>query len=334
MGITNSALATLWAKKYVNTLGQAEDATVHLCERIRGSLRFASSQAWAKTEQLLAPQLEKQRLDPDWIDPWQIAEDSRQLFKRAAGSCQTHISPEKFSTDIARVCGQIRQRYSSRDPRLLGFMSMQFHYTGQILLESLSPREQSLFLPYLKVMDDHLYMPLHRCYQAAAALATEDTPPPLRAMQELLPAVTPIAETICADAAHAFPGYHTLGGSLSQVMVRVSSIRDVEMFQIYLGLAVLEGSIRAVQQELFPLCVMLYPPLRVGWDLVRYLLAALEKLLPLYLSSSSYALLAPYLQQVQGMFSTEVFPEADSIWNHHPDVLRFLDMAQQIQSSL
>jgi hypothetical protein len=72
-------LATLWAQKYVDKLrAQAalgELPGAQLADKVKGSLRFASSQAWAKTERLLAAEIPKQRLDPDLIDPWQIAED-------------------------------------------------------------------------------------------------------------------------------------------------------------------------------------------------------------------------------------------------------------------
>ncbi|GAB4215582.1 MAG: hypothetical protein OHK0012_16070 [Synechococcales cyanobacterium] len=330
MGNSAISLASLWAQKYVTNLGAKveDDGSSQLAEKVRGSLRFASSQAWAKTEQLLAKELDRNRLDPELLDPWQIAEDSRQLFKRAAGSLQAHIPPARFSTEIAAICGHIRRRYTRTDPRVLGFMSMQFHFTGQKLLESLSTYEQSQLFPFLKVMDDQLYMPLHRTYLAAAQ-AHEDAPA-LKAMQELLLVVTPVAEAVCAEAAHHFPQYRTDSGSLSNVTVRVSSIRDTEMFLIYLGLCTLEGSISAVQEELFPLCVMLYPPLRVGWNLVRFLLSSLENLLPTYLSQPNYATLAPNLKAIQDMFSLEVFPETDSAWNHHPDVVRWMNAAREL----
>jgi hypothetical protein len=41
------------------------------------------------------------------------------------------------------------------------------------------------------------------------------------------------------------------------------------MFQVYLWVCVLEDTISSGQQELFPLCVMLYPRLNVRWELVQ-----------------------------------------------------------------
>ncbi len=82
-----------------------------------------------------------------------------------------------------------------------------------------------------------------------------------------------------------------------------------------------------MQQELFPLCVMLYPPLKVGWEL-------LDKSLQSRLTPASYAVWLPYLKAVQGMFSLEVFPENDPIWSYHPDVVRFLEPARQLLQEL
>lgn len=337
-GSADCSLAALWAQKYVKEL-QAQGSLIaapntQLAQKVKGSLRFASSQAWAKTEKLLAAEVARHRLDPDLIDPWQIAEDSRQLFEKAAESYQEQLTPERFSAEIAAPCGQLRARYTRPDPRVLGFMSMQFHYTGQLLLQALSAEERSLFYPYLKVMDDHLYMPLQRLYEAAAAHAGQTLSPPLAAMRELLPVTTQVAEFICGEVAQRYSDYRTESGLLTDVEVRISSIRDVEMFQIYLGLCTLEGSVAAVQQELFPLCVMLYPPLKVSWDLVRQMLELLDESLRFYLSAPSYNCVLPYLRAIQDMFSLEVFPEEDPIWSHHPDVVRFMGMARDLLQEL
>ncbi|MFS8886162.1 hypothetical protein [Synechococcus sp. H70.2] len=55
------------------------------------------------------------------IDPWQIAEDSRELFEKAAESWGEGFSPARFSVKIAPLCGQLRARYSEQDPRCWAF---------------------------------------------------------------------------------------------------------------------------------------------------------------------------------------------------------------------
>lgn len=65
---------------------------------------------------------------------------------------------------------------------------MQIHYTGQILLKQIPYSEQQVINSYFKVVDDYLYMPLHRAYEASAQHETSS--PILQAVQQLLPIST------------------------------------------------------------------------------------------------------------------------------------------------
>lgn len=329
-------LEKLWAKKYVGNLAnyawETSASTTtgreQMAEKMLSTLRFASSQAWARTEALLVAELQRHRIHVDLIDPWQIASDSRLLFEKAIESYTNQLRPERFSVVIAPVCGRIRQAYTAKDPRILGFMSMQFHYTGQLLLEKLNAVEQALIVDYFKVMDDHLYMPLHRAYEAAAEHVEGSSA--LVAVQHLLPISTQVAEFICAEVAEQNSTHRCYTGSLNHASVRISSVRDVEMFQIYLCLGALEGNVAAVQQELFPLCVMLYPALNVKWDLVRQMLGLLGWEIQKRLDSADHRTFAPYGKALQEMFSLDVFPESDPIWSNHPDTVRFMNMARDL----
>lgn len=307
------SLANVWAKKYVGGLTDSDemDAVVEMLERpaiaekLASSLRFCSSQAWAKTEKLLFQELQRHRIDPGLIDPWKIAHDAQSLFDKALESYQADRSPEQFSVHIAKPCGQIRQSHTAHDPRVLGFLSMQFHYTSQFLLEELQVGEREGIAKYLKVMDDHLYMPLQRSYEAAGNQPWDSAI--LHAVQQLLPVSTSIAEMIADQVAAINPGYQCYTGSLDHPDVRISSIRDIEMFQIYLCLCVLEGNITAVQEELFPLCVMLYPPLKVHWNLVQQLIFFLHQEVRKRLPFDDYQVFAPSLKMLGEMFSDDIF---------------------------
>lgn len=333
---SEQSLAGIWAKKYVQQLSSGTRPTAvklgegrsQTAEKLGQHLRFCSSRAWAKTESLLFQELQKHGISAELIDPWRIADDSRQLFEQAATNYQAEVTPERFSVIIAPKCGEIRRHYTATDPRILGFLSMQFHYTGQFLLEELTLEEKSSVVSYFKVMDDNLYMPLHRSYQAAAQYSYGA--PALAAVQQLLPLSTTIAEFISLKVANLNPTHRCFTGPLSHPDVTISSIRDIEMFQIYLCLCVLEGNIAAVQQELFPLCVMLYPPLNVQWTLVRQLVRSLEQEIHKRLSAANVAVFQPYLAAFREMFSEDIFPQDSPIWSYHPEALRFMGMAREI----
>jgi hypothetical protein len=79
------------------------------------------------------------------------------------------------------------------------------------------------------------------------------------------------------------------------------------MFQVYLCVCVLERSIRTLQEELFPLCVMLYPQLGVRWELVQEMLRILGWEMHDRLHSDHVAIFLPYLRALTAMFSLEVF---------------------------
>ncbi|WP_156800380.1 hypothetical protein [Thalassoporum mexicanum] len=270
------SLAQIWAKKYVGKLKvesgeQSPDqrsieeiaskvGRTQTANQLLESLRYASAQAWAKTETLLAKQVKLHDIKPELIDPWQIADDSRLLFEKSlAVYTEQHAmrsvelssitnpdtatittalpTPGQLSVAIAKDVGNMRHKYTATNPLVLGFVSMQFHHSGQLLLDLLSPAEKALVGSYFKVIDDHLYMPLQRSYEAAAK--HEFDSPQLKAVRSLLPISSEIALQICDRVGESYPTYQCHTGALTDPAVLISSIRDVEMFQTYLCLCVL-----------------------------------------------------------------------------------------------
>jgi hypothetical protein len=303
-------------------------------QKITESLRTVSAKAWNQTEALLAEQVKLHSIDPSIINPWEIAADSfsiyekalevytqkatprplalvvqlaqegNPLYQQALETYTEQVAPNQLATVVGADIGAIRKKYTSKDPRVIGFVTMQFHYTSQMLLEQLDPIERSLIGAYFKVIDDHLYMPLQRAYEAAAEHDYNSTV--MSAVRKLLPVSTQIAKNICQKVIELYPNYRCMSGVLSDPVVKISSIRDVEMFQVYLWVCALEGNIAAVQQELFPLCLMLYPTLNVQWDIVRKMLLLLQQEIETYLTPEQNNTLIPYTQALRQMFSTEV----------------------------
>jgi hypothetical protein len=269
------------------------------------NLTLASAQAWSKTETLLAGEARRHGIQPALINPWQIAGDCHGLFQKCLTAYADLLTPQRLSVLVGTEIGRIRQKYTATDPRAIGFVSMQFHYTGMMLLEQLSPLEQSLLASYLKVMDDHLYMPLRDAYEAAARHLPDS--PILLAVQQLLPISSKISHATCNHVRRLFPGYASHSGSLNSSIVKTASIRDVEMFQVYLCLCALENNICSVQQELFPLCVMLYPRLNVRWKLVQEMLQTIGWEMHDRLAPDHVAVFLPYLRALTEMFAIDLF---------------------------
>lgn len=342
------SLANIWAKKYIQNLHSepspqtqsnnlaeilAPERRTETAANLLQALRFSSAQAWAKTENLLMGQLQAHGISADLIDPWQIAMDSRFLLEKALEVYTNNAENRLISLDIvengqnvtlssysqlptvgqlsvaiAQSVGQIRTKYTSVDPRAIGFVSMQFHYSGQILLDSLPPVEKLMVNSYFKVIDDHLYMPLQRCYDAAGNLDYDDIA--LEAVRQLLSLTSEIARQVSQKTLIMYSDYQCHSGVLSSPQIRISSLRDIEMFQVYLCLCVLERNVNSIQQELFPLCVMLYPPLKVSWELVRTLLRLLSQEMSNHLHERYVMEFMPYITTLNEMFSDDVLPEA------------------------
>ncbi|NET34475.1 MAG: hypothetical protein F6K19_21025 [Cyanothece sp. SIO1E1] len=302
-----------WAKRYVEqvrdhqVLGLLNQDTVSrhaIVQELSQLLRPVSVNAWARTEKLLSEEVIHHQIPRDLVDPWAISRDVYQIYDQAFSSYANERSPERFAININAELGQIRAKYTAVDPRVIGFVSMQFHYTGQIFLDAIPPFHQDTLKLFFKVIDDHLYMPLHRAYEAAAQYA--QNAPELQTIHHLIPESSQIAKRIVELVDRAFPGYQCYSGPLSSPAVKVSSIRDVEMFQMYLWVCLLEKNMYAVQQELFPLCVMLYPRLKVSWELVRKMLELLEVEFEVLLTPSEYELCWPYLQSMSQLFAQDV----------------------------
>jgi hypothetical protein len=185
---------------------------------------------------------------------------------------------------------------------------MQYHYTGTQLMELLPAKEQENFGSYVKVLDDHLYMPLQRAYRAAAR--HPKTSLALQAVRRLMAVVDEVATRIVDRVIQLYPRYCCHTGFLSDANVRTSSIRDVEMFQVYMWVCLLEGNLVALESELFPLCVLIYPRLNVSWELVRQMVGILRQEVRRCLPPEQAKFCEPYYKALMGMFSLEVFPNA------------------------
>ncbi|HEY9691979.1 MAG TPA: hypothetical protein V6D15_07225 [Oculatellaceae cyanobacterium] len=318
------SLAALWARKYytavtspeqtdqlkkVDTLKEvtSKEGRDRTAKKLIQNLNLASAKAWSFTENLLSEEIRRHGINPELINPLEIAADTRYLFEKALNAYALRATPRQLSVVVGKDFGKVRQKYTAVDPRAIGFVGVQFHQTGQMLLEWLSTTEQGLWMPYLKVMDDYMYMPLRKAYEVAAQYDYDS--PVLAAVQHLLPITTKTAYRVCDKVSRLHPNHQTYSGSLASISVKTSSIRDVEMFQVYLCLCVLENSMNSVQQELFPLCVMLYPRLKVTWKMVQDMLSTLGWEMHHQLNSEDMAIFLPYLTTLTEMFSIDLFQE-------------------------
>ncbi|MBE9158529.1 hypothetical protein IQ265_17055 [Nodosilinea sp. LEGE 06152] len=310
------SLSEVWAKKYIKDLHRQDQVLLSLdqsqtrldvAQKLIDILRSVSARAWNKTELLLSHEIRRHQINPDLVDPWAISKDVHLVYEEALAAYAKGVTPQRFSVAASKQLGAIRQKHTAVDPRVIGFVSMQFHYCGQMLSAQASETERQALQSYFKVVDDLLYMPLHRAYTAAAKYDYHH--PRLETVRLALPATSRIAKSIVNQVIKLCPDYTSYTGPLSNDTVRTSSTRDVEMFQIYLWTCMLENNISAIAQELFPLCVMLYPTLKVNWGLVRLMVNLLDQELSACVGSTNVQYYDPHYNALLKMFSPSIFPE-------------------------
>ncbi|MDG2989971.1 hypothetical protein L3556_03340 [Candidatus Synechococcus calcipolaris G9] len=306
--VSMGSLAQAWAKRYIQNLDSAtkkEDDPTVVSQNLLAELRNASVQAWQRTEGFLSQEMIRHGIASELVDPWEISKDIHATYQKTLHLYRDGQDVRRLAVKLGPAIGDIRRKYTATDPRVIGFVSMQFHHTGLFLLQSAPASQKDIVANYFKVIDDHLYMPLHRAYDAAAEQDYDS--PALKLVRHLLPQSTEIARSICQRVIELYPRHRCYSGPLSQPSVRTSSIRDVEMFQIYLWVCLLEQKLDALQDELFPLCLMLYPSLNVNWELVYQMVHLMGKEFQERSPELDTRVLAPYYNALRQIFDPKIF---------------------------
>jgi hypothetical protein len=209
---------------------------------------------------------------------------------------------EQLSRYFKPVLQQLREQHlSASDPRTIGFITTQFHFSTKLILARLTPSEQVLLSPYFKFIEEQICIPLERLCNAAANYDLDS--PALTLVQQLLPASRDIASTVYSRAARLYSTHYSRRGSLTDEGIKASTERDLEMFQIYLWLCLLEGNMTSVENELIPLCMMVFPSVDVTWELVRGMLQLLLDEIMVRVKPNNRQILLPYTQGMQQLFS-------------------------------
>lgn len=159
------------------------------------------------------------------------------------------------------------QHVTAKDWRVVGFLTTLFNFSNKLLINELTSVEKVLLCPYLKFVEEQVALPWQRV--CAAAARHELGSPALTLVEQMLPMTSEIGSTVYCQLLQLFPDHRSLRGGLSDPDVAHSCLRDLDMFQAYLWLSVLEETIRPVEHELVPLCVMVMPSVGVKWEMIE-----------------------------------------------------------------
>ena len=209
---------------------------------------------------------------------------------------------EQLATGIQPILQELFDEHkSTSNPRALGFLSTQFHFTTELLTKRLTPGEQFLLTPYFNFIEEQVCIPFQRvCY---AADRHNIGSPSLSIVEQLLPVSRDIAVNVYNQAVELYPNHHSRRGKLNHSGVMASTLRDLEMLQVYLWLCVLEENMTAIEKELIPLCIMVFPSVEVTWNLVKQMLKLLLEEILVRVEPNRQSILLPYTQTMQQIFS-------------------------------
>ncbi|MDJ0693896.1 MAG: hypothetical protein QNJ49_05635 [Mastigocoleus sp. MO_167.B18] len=192
------------------------------------------------------------------------------------------------------------QHIASGDWRCLGFMTTHLNFTNQLILKELEASEKLLISPYLKFLEEHVVMPWHRVCVAAAK--HEINTPQLNLLEKILPAAPQIAKSVYRKLIELLPDIRSRRGTLTEVGVIHSSLRDLNMFQAYILLCCLESSLKSIERELLPLCIAVVEAVGIDWKLTEKWCDVLASELENYVTPEEKVLLEPYTQGMKALF--------------------------------
>ncbi len=158
------------------------------------------------------------------------------------------------------------QHVMVNDWRTVGFLTTLFNFTNKLLINQLTSVEKVLLCPYFKFVEEQVAIPWQRV--CAAATKHQQGSEAFSLVEQMFPMASEISSTVYCQLLQLFPEHSSRRGGLSHPEVAHSCLRDLDMFQGYLWLCVLEESSRPMQKELVPLCVMVMPSVGVEWKMI------------------------------------------------------------------
>ena len=250
---------------------------------------------------------QQQQISPAWLALIKSLNDSNSAIEiwEQASTIQL-FSVEQIAKEIEPLILSLQEQHlACQDRRTIGFMSTQFHFSTEVLLSRLAPVEQVLLKPYFRFVEEQVCIPWQRICTAATHYPMDS--PTVATVQKFLSHSQSIEDFTSKQITAQFPEHRSRRGFLNQPQVAASSARDINMFQAYLALCVLENSLSSIDHELLPLCIMVFPSISVDWEVVEAGIQAISQGVTQHLSAEEAEVIAPYAQAM-----TERFVQAKS----------------------
>jgi hypothetical protein len=174
----------------------------------------------------------------------------------------------RLAKEMEEILLKFQEKYvATEDWRTVGFLTTVFHLSNKLIINNLTPPEKVLLCPYFKFIEEQVAMPWERV--CAASSKHDLAAPAFTLVEKMVPMASDISSTVFCRILQLFPYHRSKRGNLSHPDVASSFLRDLDMFQAYLWLSILEDTLRPIERELVPLCVMVMPSVGVAWELMN-----------------------------------------------------------------
>jgi hypothetical protein len=207
----------------------------------------------------------------------------------------------KLTKEMEEILLKFQEKYvATEDWRTVGFLTTVFNLSNKLIINYLTPPEKVLLCPYFKFIEEQVSMPWERVCAASSKHGLDS--PAFTLVEQMFPMASDISSTVFCQILQLFPYHRSKRGNLSHPGVVSSFLRDLDMFQAYLWLSILEDTLRPLERELVPLCVMVLPSVGVVWELVNKSKQLLVDEILSRVASKPSTLLLNYTQGMEEVF--------------------------------
>lgn len=222
---------------------------------------------------------------------------SSQLGDKSVGQSSLPVFAIPEIDTLAGLIDPFLSEFQSDNIRLTSwqtrsFLTTELNLSSKLLLKFLTSAEKTLLSPYFTFLEEYVAIPWQRVCLAAADHTL--TSPTFKLVERILPKTSEISMTVYTQGCKRFRDYHNRRGRLDDPGVKHSSLRDLDMFQVYLWLCVLQGDMAAIEQELFVLCDLVYRGINIPWDMASQATIMLVAEIMKNLDPDDQNLLDPY----------------------------------------
>lgn len=211
---------------------------------------------------------------------------------------------EDLATELEPLLLDFQEQHiASSDWRTMGFVTTLFNFSNHLIPSKLTVYEQILMKPYFDFVEEQVALPWQRV--CASAASHRLTSPVFLLVEQMLPQAKEIAKVVYSRLVQRLPNLRSRRGGLEDSGITHSCLRDLQMFQAYLWLCLLEGSIAPIEHELVDFCVMVMTGLRVEWKMTELWNELLVEEIFARLSPEQQLLLKPYTDGLQQAFLSQ-----------------------------